>query len=146
MPADIPSLWSDLIKPGILSPFAILRAQAEALKEQTNSILVPEINSEEHGSRIKHTLLIVVPPLDGFRYSALEIAHHKISPYPVYSLGPGFRHLEDEFNNYVLNGVRVSGLVGAHNQDEFIEVLSKMLTHPSLVGTLQGLIARVGDL
>jgi hypothetical protein len=67
MPTEIPSLWSNLIKPGILSPLAILRAQVEALKEQTEGILVPEINSEEYLPRIKHTLYIVVPSLDGFR-------------------------------------------------------------------------------
>lgn len=148
MPSEIPSLWSNLIKPGILSPLAILKSQAEALKEQTNGILVPEVNSEDYLSRIKHTLIIVVPALDGFRYSALEVAHHKERPYPVYTLGPGASHYRDEFNNYIQQGARGVALerLSAENEDDFIKLLSRMLQDPTLVGTLQGLIARVSDI
>ena len=149
MSREIPSLWSELLKPGILSPLAILKSQAEALKEQTNSILVPEIASEEHLPRIKHTLIIVVPALDGFRYSALEIVHHKDRPYPVFTLGPGLTHFRDEFNRYFQDGIKTGSIdskLRADNEDEFILLLSRILQHSTLVGTLQGLIARVSDI
>ena len=76
MPSEIPSLWSGLIRPGILSPLALLKSQGEALREQTNGILVPEINSDENLPRIRHSFFVVVPALDAFRYSVMEIAHH----------------------------------------------------------------------
>jgi hypothetical protein len=140
MPREIPSLWSELLKPGILSPLAILKSQAEALKEQTNGILVPEIDSEEHLPRIKHILFIVVPALDGFRYSALEVVHHKDRPYPVFTLGPGLTYYRDEFNKYAQQGVKtpiIDKTLRADNEEEFILLLSQMLQHPTLVGTLQ---------
>lgn len=146
MPSDIPNLWSDSIKPGILSPLAILKSQAVALKEQTDGILVPVIDSEEHSTRIKHTLVIVVPALNGYRYSALEVAHHQDRPYPVLSLGPGLWNWQEAFNDYLQKNYLPSGTLRADNQDDFIQILSEMLQHPSLVGTLQGLIARVGDI
>jgi hypothetical protein len=76
----------------------------------------------------------------------LGIAHDKTRPYPVYSLGPGRWYFEDEFNKYVEEGLSPPRLEPSENQDEFIEALSRMLNPSSLVGALQGLIARVGDL
>ena len=146
MSTQIPNLWSNLIRPGILSPLAVLRSQGQALKEQTNSILTAEIESDEVPPRIKHSFYVVAPALDGFRLSLLEVAHHRVHVYPAYVLGPGLWKYEEAFKLYLQNGTAVGGSFRAESQDDFVAILTDIFNSNYAVSSLQGLIARATEI
>ncbi len=146
MATEVGNLWPEHIRPGILSPLAILRSQAEALTEQTDRVLVGEVVSEEISPRMKHTLFVVVPALDSYRYTAVEVAHHHARVYPCFALGPGIGNWRQEFNDYLTRGVYHPGDFRANNQDEFLNLLEAIFTSTPSVAALQGLIARVSEI
>src|SRR5688572_5681105 len=88
------NLWSEAIKPGIISPYAVLKEQANALSGQTSGILIGRVEktfyerSETYKGPNKRvmilTLQIVVPALENFRWGILKAAHNELFPYPVF--------------------------------------------------------------
>jgi hypothetical protein len=151
------SLWPEAIKPGIISPYSVLKEQADALSGQTSGLLLgkversfyerPESYEGPHKRVTILTLDIVVPGLDNFRWGILKAAHNEMFPYPVvldrisslYSFGS---FLETD-NQKDLAGRKPN--IRADTVEEFRSKIAEILTSPNIVSTAQALIARVSE-
>ncbi len=80
---QIPDLWPTSVKVEILTPYAILRAQATKLTERTQSIVEGQVRSRAVApSLICHTFDLIAPVLS-FRYTLLRLWHRETMVYPV---------------------------------------------------------------
>ena len=149
MSERITSFWPDEIRPELLSPRAILKAQAEALANQTGGVLLAEIKSTQTDSGIVELNFdIVVPALNGYRHRILTVAHDKDLPYPAMidaeTFRPGsLRHLQF----FLERGELSSGLSQsrADSDTEFIDLVKMVLRSTSVLSAAQSLIVRASE-
>ena len=159
--------------PTSLSPYKILKEQAEVLGSQTKGILHGEVEQRTAGmERIALNFDIVVPRLDGSRYRILTIGHGKDSSYPAVLDAEAIRNAESKSESF-LSGLfsrtsprfklpdgledliqptswaelQETAQLGKRvaNDRELIEELARVLSSPSVVSLAQSLIARVND-
>ena len=81
----IDDLWGELPDvEKIKTPFVILKEQAELLTEKTGGLLVGEVSQNRSIGRdgFCHTLYIVTPSLNNYRYELLTI-NYEIELYPL---------------------------------------------------------------
>jgi hypothetical protein len=84
MPELNEDLWpSDLGIATIVTPAAILRAQAAFLGEKTKGVLEATVETSSVGDQIRHRFVIKVPALGNCRYALFSV-HHSIDLYPVF--------------------------------------------------------------
>jgi len=84
MPELNEDLWpSDLGIVSIVTPAAILRAQATLLGEKTKGILEGAVETSSVGDQIRHRFVIRVPALGNYRYPLFSV-HHAVDLYPVF--------------------------------------------------------------
>jgi hypothetical protein len=77
-------LWPpDLVIASIVTPAAILRAQAALLGERTKGVLEGVVETSSVGSDIYHRFVIKVPALGNYRYALFSV-HHPVTLYPVF--------------------------------------------------------------
>ena len=148
MSEQIKSLWPAEIRPHILSPMIILKAQAEALVKQTGGILSADVKRKEtEGGKVELTFDIVVPALNGYRHRILNVAYDMNLPYPCivdaefFSSGAksvfrGFlegRPPPDAFSNR------------ADSDTEFIDIIAQVLQSSHILSIAQSLIARASE-
>ncbi|MCI0486824.1 MAG: hypothetical protein L0229_09510 [Blastocatellia bacterium] len=173
MAEQVKSLWPTQIRPHILSPITILKAQAEALVRQTGGILLADIKRKEiEGEKVELAFEIVVPVLDGYRQRILNVAHDKDLPYPCivdaevfknsdreqfrnflegglkFSFGDANKTESVEFTSPIIKAGRLSRLQVANKADsdvEFTDIIAKVLQSPQVLSTAQSLIARASE-
>lgn len=75
-------MWGDFQVEAVRTPVQILKEQASALGPKTKTLVVAEVDSVTEMDRFYHTLDLVVPTLDGYRYNLLRL-HHTIEMYPL---------------------------------------------------------------
>ncbi len=91
MSATIPSMWPDDIKADVLPPIAILRSQAEKIRDLTQSILFAEVTTTTgHDDFSVHRLELVAPRLGDRRYGVLSVTH-RTDFYPLVMEADCFR-------------------------------------------------------
>ncbi|MGC9946686.1 MAG: hypothetical protein ABSF64_10000 [Bryobacteraceae bacterium] len=96
MPELNEDLWpSDLGIASIVTPAAIIRAQAALLAEKTKGILEAVVETSSIGPNIRHSFVIKVPALGNYRYALFSV-HHPVELYPVVIEGATPSRLEDE--------------------------------------------------
>jgi hypothetical protein len=84
MPELNEDLWpSDLIIASIVTPAAILRAQATLLGEKTKGIVEAAVETSSVGDQIRHRFVIRVPALGNYRYSLFSV-HPPADLCPVF--------------------------------------------------------------
>ncbi|RZK18399.1 MAG: hypothetical protein EOO56_16175 [Hymenobacter sp.] len=119
------SLWGELpAVEAIRLPVVILREQAEKLNELTNGLLKGEVPTGKTHDGLRHHLLIVAPSLDNYSFSVLQVTHG-IIVYPVFvydTVGE---------TNYRCD-----------NEDEFIKVISEVLSSDSVHKIIKALLAQ----
>ena len=128
MPSKIPDLWSDDITVDVLTPLAILRAQVQGLERRTKGLLEVEINSQEKDREVEHWFDLVAPAL-GFRERILQVIHGKFMVYPVRLFAEGLDQ----------------GSGTAMSQEEFVNLLRKVLRSGQVRASIQSLIARSNE-
>ncbi len=124
------NLWSDEIGQATLKvPKTILSEQATYFNEMTKNKLVAKINSKHSlysgENVIVHDFDIVSPSLGNYTFTLFSV-RHKIQMYPMsinFSLSE-----EDVFT--------------VNNEEEFEDILSKIMTHKSTVNAINGLLAQ----
>jgi hypothetical protein len=116
----------------VLSPAAILQAQATNLEERTKGVLEAEVFSREVAAKEGQAVTVyqfdvIAPALNRYRKTILQVQHTKDAIYPVYiqSLGPG--------------------LPQAANDKEFLVVLRSYLQSQPVMSLIQTLIARSNE-
>ena len=151
--------WSDeLIVESIILPDVILREQAGILAEKTKGIvrgdvemieqpvekvddyLRPVFSTEAEFKQYTHTLYLVVPALDNYRY-ALISAEHDFEPYPckvVYHPEP-----------HLLRAAAVQATMHAtmfcDTQEELVHWLAAVLGHSTTTRIIRALISRASQ-
>jgi hypothetical protein len=132
MPPTIPNLWPEDIKVDVLSPLAILRAQAGLMGQMTRGLIEAEVTTTatEHG-RVEHQLDLIAPALDGYRQRILIASHDEESVYPV-----GLYWYETDDN--MEDG-------DAYNDDEFIQAVGKALRSGAVRAVIASLIYRSNE-
>jgi hypothetical protein len=147
--ADAPrSLWPAEINPGVLSPKVILHHQAIALRDQTKGLLLGELEegSTEDGKAVI-SLSIYAPALD-YRYRVLAASHSRDHVYPARLdaeiFRPTFISQITAFSELSRDPARRPENV-ADDDEEFIELVAKVLRSPRVVSIAQSLIARSNE-
>lgn len=140
--SSVRSLWPAAIKPDILSPRQILAAQANALTELTNGVLVGELSESKKADEIMFTLDMFAPAIK-YRHRVLTAKHSPTLLYPVLldadvfrsnrirpaSMDPGFWLGEKKPESR------------ADSDEELVKLVEKVLTSPEVVSRAQSLIA-----
>jgi len=132
MTAKIPDLWPAELSERVLTPAAILKAQATILGERTKGVLEAEVSSRPEQTKEGQLVTVydfdvIAPALNGYRKTILRVEHGKDIIYPVYikSLGPGIPQ--------------------AANDQKFLEVLGSHLQSQPVMSLIQTLIARSNE-
>lgn len=77
-------LWPEInIEANEDEPIKILRDQAEILGKKTKNLITGDVVTNTESGVIYHTLYLVAPILDNYRYSLLKIAHTS-RQYPLF--------------------------------------------------------------
>ena len=148
-------LWPDQIDvASIVPPIVILREQATVLGERTKGLVRAEVESTEQPrdgieeyledvipaeARVvhEHTLYLVAPALDNYRYSLLSVSHD-FQPYPCrVSFHP---------NPDAMPTGDSSDTLAIRREDLFLPWLQSALNREETVRVIHGLIARVQQL
>jgi len=143
MPNDPLDLWPESIEVDQLTPLAILQMQAARLKEKTRGLLTAEVRSgvvsfsfEEHerspsGSETVHRFEIIAQRLKGYRYQMFTCRHDSVQVYPVWIEGEDERFVADKDL--------------ASTQDQFVQIVRKVLAATKNVGIVSSLLARIAE-
>jgi hypothetical protein len=157
-----PNLWPDHIDvTSIVPPVVILREQASLLGEKTKGMVRGEVESTQEPKdtfeeyledalslRLRvvhvHTLYLVAPALDNYRYSLLNV-RHDFQPYPcVASFHP---MSEDEvFAHYRNNLIIYHESTSVDDESQFVEWLGSALSHEKTTRLIHALIFRTQEL
>lgn len=130
------SLWPESVKTDTLTPVVILRSQASELERITKGVLRGEVTSLPTGDGFWiHQLDVIAPALDFYRHRILEVKHPEKFVYPARIIAPGSDI-----------GPFTGGVVNAESQEEFENLIRKVLQSSSLVSVIQSLIARSNEL
>lgn len=81
--ATIPNLWPP-IKVDVITPYAILQAQASRLSELTQGLLRAEItNSKTSNKAMFYHFDVIAPVLNNYRHTLLVVEQSPTRAYPV---------------------------------------------------------------
>lgn len=146
----IPTLWSAKeLKPKVLTPVAILRAQASQLSPMTQGILRAEVTALHGEEQDILGLDIIAPALDNYRYRMLSVEYTKNMYYPATVSANGLTVTETTKYPYILGGDRTTVIEVeekvAYSDEELITILGEALQAPENVAMLQSLIARSNE-
>lgn len=135
MPATIPNLWpKNDVSVNVLSPVAILRAQASSLTQMTKGLLQGEVTSIAlESGRTQYHLDIVAPALENYRHRLLSVTQPSKMNYPVSFLG------QEPILGYKGDDTL------AYSEQQFINKLQDVLNSEAAVAVLQSLISRSNE-
>lgn len=146
----VASLWSSDIKPNVLSPFAILDPQAQALTEQTKGLLVGELKVA-HDNEKKTTSLtldLIAPVLNNYRRRILTATYRTDMLYPVMVDADSFRRTARRipepagFNPFASPKKAANE---ASSDEEFQRLVEQVLQSPEVTAVAVSLIAQIND-
>lgn len=133
MSATIPNLWPDDITVDVVTPAAILKAQASQLAASTKGLLLAEVNASRAGSQVVHQLDVIAPALGGYRHRLLQVSHRQDRVYPATVSGPGLEALSEW------------GDKEAYTQQELLKLIGASLQSGEAKSLLLSLIARSNE-
>jgi hypothetical protein len=145
-------LWpKDIGHANMRAPVTILREQALLLGDKTQNLVKADVDTlspslvDRMGSPYQyygqpesvfvHNFYLVAPALDNYRYKLFDIAH-PVDLYPV-----DF-HLDEDIQEELLsqNG---KGTLSAQTEDEFIDILGKILNSRKAKHVVHALLAQL---
>jgi hypothetical protein len=138
MATTIPNLWSDDISVDVLSPLAILRAQAAQLGRMTKGLLKAEVATTTGTNKwVQHQLDLMAPVLDYYRHRVLTARHHMDMVYPV--------TVDAECFNDPTGSPELGSSREAPTEEEFIQLVRQALQSNEVKLVIQSLIARSNE-
>lgn len=133
-------LWSDDIKVDIITPLAVLRAQQAHLRRKTRGLLNVEVTSRTVGEdSVEHQFDLIAPMLDDYRYRVLVAMHKQKLVYPVYVEAECLRPESSAYDGFPPDVI--DGPSEAATEQEFLELVGKVLRSPQIRSVIQSLIA-----
>ena len=149
MATTIPILWSDDIKVDIVSPAAILRAQTGPISQRTKGLLEAEVTTVTSDSgRIVLELDLIAPVLNGYRHRLLAAYHEKDLVYPVKVDAECFQPQTSEDHGAFRAAAaeaKTDSRPIANTEQEFINLVSRVLHSGEVRSIIQSLIARSNE-
>lgn len=147
------SLWSDEISVDVVPPSTLLKEQAHYLESKTKGLLKGEVVTLEGDASptVQHTLDIVAPLLNDYRYRLLVVKHDKDMIYPVtiYNRSKNSREalvgylVENVIPKTSLEEVSEQAIFPANTQAEFLGALKTIFNSPTTRSILESLLARI---
>lgn len=138
MATAIPDLWPEYIVEQVVTPRAILRAQAASLKSRTGGLLEAEVQSDVStvgGTAIAELRFVAKAPSIQYRAELFVCTHSMNNVYPVEIESVHFSSIRDD------DGEGPSTKLTADDQDDLISTLQLLFSAPSFRSTLQSMIA-----
>ena len=145
MPDLIPDLWPEDVQPlTVLTPLAILRFQAGQLRQRTNGLLEADVQSSERvDGRMQHSLDLIAPALNRYRYRLFTVDHEQQMVYPVRVDFPEEEDIKDPTGEW--RSLKMPGSEWATTQDEFLKKIARILQSPRVRSVIHSLLARTNE-
>jgi hypothetical protein len=125
----VESFWAVPDVTTMRTPLTILREQATALTEQTNGLIVGQVETKQQtDEKLSIQLEATVPALNDYR---LRILNYE-QPIGLY---PGR-----------LTGIGISFFETVNNEDEFVIDVKKALSSQAIKNILTSLMSQVGEM
>jgi hypothetical protein len=170
----IPNLWSAAeLKPKVVTPAAILRAQASQLSRMTQGVLEAEVTVlHSNDNQVVLGLEIIAKSLHGYRHRLLSVRHDQEEVYPATVFSGVFQEtktvkepnpLIQQFGGTLRDTVGSRGTNNplfdpierevttklekkiAYSEEKFVAILKEVLQAPATIAMLQSLIARSNE-
>ena len=87
--------WGEISPATFRTPISILREQASLLGPKTKNLVEAEVSTSSHDGVFYHTMYLIAPGLDNYRYQLLRVSH-QIGLYPVSDFYSPAAPLRDE--------------------------------------------------
>jgi len=161
MTTTIPDLWSNDIKVDVRSPLAILKAQEGILAQKTSGLLQATVSSVETETLVQHQLDLVAPSLQFYRERVLTAEHHRNRYYPVFvraeCFDPVLRRTQKWPSGWTQPIVQSLAAMAASSgsdvppgekaatEQEFVDLIRKVLQSQPVRSLIQSLIARINE-
>jgi hypothetical protein len=154
MAATIPNLWSDDIKVDILTPLVILRSQAGLLGQMTRGLLEAEVSTVTSDTGVVQHHLDLIAPALRYRHRVLAVKHSRELVYPVAVEAECFQPKPKSWTTGEIPAPSKpssfpvdpeDGRPKANTEQEFIDLVSKVLHSSEVRSIIQSLIARSNE-
>jgi hypothetical protein len=147
MTDSIPDLWSSDIQVRVLTPLAILRAQASLLRRKTQGLVEAVVDTRTSKESIRHHLDLIAPAVNGYRERMLTATHSPNRVYPVtvaaecfFPKGGNAATLLAAIIDKLPENERIAG-----TQDDFIKLVKEVLQSLQVRGAIESLIAQSNE-
>ena len=149
MVETIPNLWSAReLKQKVLTPIAILRAQAAQLSPMTHGMLRAEVTTLRAEKQDVLGLEIIAPALHNYRHRLLNVQYTRDEYYPAKVSANGLTVTRIVKNQRTSAESQLTSEVTeltAYTETELIDILRQALQAPQNIAMLQSLIARSNE-
>ena len=130
------NLWPDFSIETTRSPKTILKEQAGYLMEKTNNVLSANIETVHSQGDIIHQFYVVAPAMNNYRYMLFSVKHKIVAYYPLNVLTEMIVQ-EDAEGTFSFEIP-----VGAKNEEEFIEILSRIFKDTDTMRVISSLLSQ----
>ena len=144
----IPDLGSQAIGVDVLTPTAILNAQAGLLQRKTQGIVIAELESSvDSKGVVTLNFDLVAPSIYNFRTRVLAVRHKADYVYPAVVSTGAFsgKSFTIYFGDLAWGGVEDQHCKMAQTDNEFISLLQEALQSGFILSIVQSLIARSNE-
>lgn len=147
MATQLRDVWGDAINVDVLTPAAILNAQATLLKQKTQGIVIGEVTSTENDNGVVTLAFDLRAPAAGnMRATVLYVRHAKSFVYPALVTAAELVARDGRYEGNMQWGDEKDEMsLLAPTDDEFFKLLTKALRSPSVMSRIQSLIARSNE-
>lgn len=135
------NLWPEdigLVTDDLNAPVNILKEQASLLGKNTQNLVEADLErlSPTINKKFNFAFIIVAPTLGNYQYELFSISHG-IEPYPI------IINVDDDIQAEI-GSTDAKGNLVAESEDEFIEILKKILNSKKtkkVIGTLLSIVS-----
>jgi hypothetical protein len=129
----------------VLTPYALITAQATKLTEKTQGLVEGRVNSRREGAGlICHTFDLYAPVLT-FRYTLFRLWHQEAMVYPVLIFGGREKMPSPSDIATYLAGRAMGGIDPIWTEEQLVNALQNAFTGPQVVPVIHSLIARSNE-
>lgn len=154
----IPNLWAGELKSTIVTPVAILRAQASQLRRLTQGVLDAEVTVRyDSDGQVVLGLEIIARGLHDYRHRLLSVRHQPDEVYPATVFSGILKETKTVAEPNIWGMERPSNLSNqrkvteeaeqkvAYTEEKFLAILKEVLQAPETIAALQSLIVRSNE-
>lgn len=138
MPGPMQSLWPTDISVDILTPVALMRAQAAPLEKMTQGLIRLEVSTiSPKGEDVVHEMSLIAPPLKNLRQEILNATHTKRRVDPARLEAECWHPEEYELESF--------SWPRADSEPEVIERLAKVLRSREVRSIMESMLTQINE-